>query len=169
MWQTKPYIVLLLVLLSSTTLAQTFTWKGLPVRSSFELIAGAGKRGLIDQQKSITRSTLSAYVNWRFHEVMDLKFGYDAIWYSSTVYQLRGTSYDHWLYAAFLGTDLHLHRVILTGGMGKYIHFRSLFPVHYYSKLGVRYVLNKHFTVGFTMRAHAREADYTDFNIGYRF
>lgn len=139
-------------------------------RSYLELAAGGGYRGLINEQKNVFRSTLSANANLYLTKCIDLKVGMDFLWYSTPgLYLLRSTSYDPWAYAAFGGIDIKFNRMTASGGVGKYLYFNSLFNIRYYTKLGFRYLITKHVFVGLSLRSHVREADYTDFNIGYKF
>jgi len=148
-------------------------------KSTWELHAGAGWRARINSKEGTFRSTISFNRNWRLSKFIDLKTGFDAIYWDVVYtglandpgYFLRSTSYDHWAYAIFIGGDFKMHRAIFQTGYGRYLYYNTLdiWNVKYYTKLGFRYQVTPHVSVGMFLRAHAYEADYMDFGIGYKF
>lgn len=148
-------------------------------RNTVEVHVGIGRRALINSRQGVFRGTASLNYNWRIHKYWDIKTGLDVI-YWNTVYKglpndpgylLRSTSYEHFAYALFVGGDFKMDRVTFQTGVGYYLYFKTLdlWNVKYYTKIGLRYQLTKHLSTGFFLRAHANEADYMDFGIGYKF
>ncbi len=146
-------------------------------RNTFELAAGAGRRAYINSKKAMLRATFSGYYNIRLHPLWDLKLGGDAIYYDTKYdgnpagpgYLIRVSSYEHFSYAGVVGFDFKMNRLMLEGGVGRYIHFNSLYDLKYYTKVGLRYLITPNLTTGFSMRAHANEADYIDFGLSVKF
>lgn len=171
----KLLFTISLFILSGTVAAQDLDLN----RNTFELVLGAGRRAYINSKKAMLRSTFSMNYNIRLHPLWDLKLGADAVYFDHVFdgnnlgkgYILRSTSYGHFAYGAFLGADFKMNRVIAQFGMAKYIYFNDLpqYNMQFYSKLGMRYVISRHVSVGFLMRAHQAEADYMDFNLSYKF
>lgn len=144
---------------------------------SIDFISGIGRRGLINERKAILRSTTTLYFNQPIHPIIDLKLGLDAIYFENTdVNILKGWSRDHWAYGLVVGTDIKLNKIYFHCGMARYLYFKSVYnethpkdPIRYYTKMGFRYQFLPHWSIGFTMRAHRTQADYIDFNLGWRF
>jgi hypothetical protein len=146
-------------------------------RSTFEVGGGIGRRAFIDSKTAMLRGTVSSYYNLRLHKLWDLKLGADAIYWDITYkgnfnndpgYMIRVSSYEHWAYAAVMGYDFKMNRLIFTGAVGRYLHFNGLYDLKYYTKVGFRYLITPHLTGGFYMRAHSNEADYIDFGLSIK-
>ena len=166
----------LCIMLSSI---QTTHAQKLLERNTFEIDLGIGKRAYINSKDGVLRGTASLNYNWRVHKIIDIKTGFDAIYWdipyqdrpNDPGYLITSTSYEHFAYAFVLGFDLKMRRTTFQYGLGRYLYYKQLaaYDYDYYSKLGFRYQLTEHFNAGFFLRAHSYIADYIDFGIGYKF
>lgn len=164
------FIVILLSSLSASASIQHLK------KNTFELAAGGGRRAYIDSKTAMFRATISGYYNVRLHNLWDLKFGGDALYYDIPYdgnargkgYLIRVSSYENWAYAGVVGFDFKMNRLMLEGGVGRYIYFNSLYNLKMYTKVGLRYLILPNVTAGFSMRAHANEADYIDFGLSLK-
>lgn len=146
-------------------------------KNTFELAAGIGRRGILQKQSGVLRSTITAGYNLRLGPVVDLKFQGDALYFDRTDQNLlRSGSLEHWAYGVVIGSDFKLNRVIFTNGIGHYVYFKSDWekrfpndPINFYTKIGFRYLITPHLTAGFLMRAHSTQADYIDFGMSVKF
>ncbi len=146
-------------------------------RSTFEISAGGGRRGIINSLRGVGRATITAGYNLRINAVVDLKVAADALYFDKTNENLlKSWSAEPWAYGAVIGSDFKLNRIIFTNGVGRYIYFASVWNknspndmIQYYTKIGFRYLITKNLTAGFIMRAHRTQADYIDFGVSVRF
>lgn len=167
-------LFIILVLIGNYSFAQ----KALN-RSHGEINLGIGKRAYINSRDAQLRGMLSANYVQRINNVFYLKTGIDInYWdhkfdgnYNGRGYQLTATSYEHYAYAWFLGGEIVMNKIVFQGGLAKYLYFKHLpqYDVNYYSKIGFKYLINKHLYAGFFLKAHSYEADYMDFGLGYKF
>ena len=167
----RNWSFLLLVMISTTSFAQHLA------RNTFELSAGLGRRGILNEQEGVLRSTLSVGYNIRLNSLIDFKIATDALYFDQTQHDLlRAWSKEKWAYGAVIGSDLKLNRIIFTNGIGRYLYLNSGWIdkhpgdiIRFYTKIGFRYLITKNLTAGFVMRAHSVQADYIDFGLSVKF
>lgn len=141
-----------------------------------EFSAGAGRRGMINRQEGVFRSTLSANFSMRIHPVVSLKLGLDALYFDRTNENLLlAWSGKNWAYGITAGSDFKMGRIIFSNGIGRYLQFDSVWEknnpgdqIKYYTKIGFKYIITQHLLIGFMMRAHRAQADYIDFGFSIR-
>jgi hypothetical protein len=89
--------------------------------------------------------------NRRINSLISLKVGTDIVYYTHpfswqnfyNTYQGNGSSYDHESVGVSVGSDLWLGRFALTANYGYFVHYNSLYPVHFYATLGGKYYLTR--------------------------
>lgn len=148
-------------------------------KSHIELNAGIGRRAYINSKDAMLRGMLSLNYNYKINNVFYLRSGLDLNYYDHAFngdykgpgYILTATSYEKYSVGLFLGGEIVMDKIIFLGGMSRYVYYKPLaqYNMKFYSKLGFKYLISPHINVGFFLKAHANEADYLDFGIGYKF
>jgi hypothetical protein len=116
-------------------------------RSSFEISADIGRRGIFRKTDGLYRTGLYAGYSYRLNPLLSLKTGFDAMYYYSVfdpnrygdTYQGYGTSYDRWRTGVSVGVDLWLGNLAILADYGHYLHFNSNVPTKWYWNAGIKY------------------------------
>ncbi|MDB5125143.1 MAG: hypothetical protein JWP94_3272 [Mucilaginibacter sp.] len=171
-----------------TTQKTTF---GIDNKHSFEFSLGVGRRGFVKtglfknpetgvnmyltdsaaQKKTASnlyQAALYAGYSYRLNQLLSLKIGTDAVYYSKTfswdnffrTYQGSGTSYDHLSVGLSAGTDIWLGRLAFTANYGYYLHYNSLYPIHFYSAIGGKYYITNRLALSTVYRSHSSGPHY---------
>ena len=69
----------------------------------------------------------------------------------------------------FIGHEFLLNRIIFSQGFGYYITPHPAYNSNGFIRVGLRYKVDKHWQIGFNLKAHADESDFPDLRILYRF
>lgn len=145
-------------------------------RSSFELAAGIGRRGVYESHKGMFKSGLYAGYNYWLNKVLDLKAGVDGVYYftvydpenRTATYQHYGTSYDRWRLGVSLGAAIKMGRFAVNGRYGRYLHYNSLHDIHYYWNSGVKYSITPRLGLQSTLHMHRFQADFVDLGLAVK-
>ncbi len=148
-------------------------------RNHFETNIGIGRRAYINSKSAMLRGMFSINYNYHVNNVFYLRTGLDVNYYDHVFngdyyglgYIVKSTSLEKYSYGLFLGGEIVMNRIVFQGGMTRYLYYKPLpqYNFKYFSRIGFKYLVSPHFNVGFFLKAHANEADYLDFGIGYKF
>ncbi len=147
-----------------------------PEKSSVELSAGIGRRGVDNSQKGFFRSAWYGGYNYYFNQVIGLKAGFDLVYYRTVfdpahyaqTFQDMGSSYDHLSTGISIGADIAMNRLVLTYQTGKYLHFNGPFSLKTYWKGGFRYYFTPSFGVNSIVYLNGLNADFINWGIVLR-
>lgn len=111
--------------------------------------------------------------SYRLDNLLSLKIGTDAVYYFKPfswdsfyrTFQETGTSFDKYSLGISLGTDVWMGRMALSGNYGYYLHYNSIYPVHYYWTLGGKYYLTNWMGLNAKIYLHGFEAQYANFGL----
>ena len=142
-------------------------------RSTVELAAGIGRRGVYESHKGLAKSGLYAGYNYWLNPVFDLRGGLDAVYYHTVfdperhreTYQHYGTSYDRWRLGLSLGAAVKMGRLEIKGMFGRYLHYNSYHGINYYWNSGGSYFLSPHLGLQTTLHMHRFQADFVDLGL----
>jgi len=117
---------------------------------------------------NLYQASFYAGYNYRLNPFLSLKAGTDAIYYSKTfswnnfftTYQGSGTSYDHLSVGLSAGADIWLGRLVFMANYGHYLHYNSLYPIHFYSTIGGKYYITNRLALNTTYRSHGSGPHY---------
>lgn len=112
---------------------------------------------------NLYQAALYAGYNYRLNQLLSLKIGTDAIYYYKTfswdnffrTYQGSGTSFDHLSVGLSAGTDIWLGRLAFMANYGYYLHYNSLYPIHFYSAIGGKYYITNQLALSAVYRTHS--------------
>ncbi|WP_461633005.1 acyloxyacyl hydrolase [Labilibaculum euxinus] len=70
--------------------------------------------------------------------------------------------------AIFISHDLVIEKFSIIANIGVYTYYKTEPEKPIYTRLGIRYILNKHLITSLSLKAHMGKADYIEWGIGYR-
>ena len=75
---------------------------------------------------------------------------------------------DRFSQAVFISHDLVISRLSLIANIGVYTYYKTEPEKPIYTRIGLRYQVNKHIIGNLSLKAHLGKADFIEWGIGYR-
>ncbi len=115
---------------------------------------------------------LSIVGNKKFTQKAGLELAVDFIYKTSIngyKPQIPKTPISIFQAGIYAGYVLPLNKLEFIIGMGGYVLDKYKPEDHFYHRVGMRYYVNDHFLINFSLKTHWAKADYAEYGIGYTF